>query len=63
MAGVLTKYPADAVRYIGKTSNIMPEQSPYISLLYYILPTFILDSFELVNVEDKPVDNPTPELL
>ena len=41
----------------------MPEQSPYISLLYYILPSFILDSFELVNVEDKPVDNPTPELL
>ena len=37
----------------------MPEQSPYISLLYYILPSFILDSFELVNAEDKPVDNPT----
>ena len=41
----------------------MSEQSPYISLLYYILPSFILDSFELVNVEDKPVDKPTPELL
>ena len=40
----------------------MPEQSPYISLLYYILPSFILDSFELMNVEDRPVDNPTPEL-
>ncbi|MDE5586454.1 MAG: hypothetical protein K2I92_09020 [Muribaculaceae bacterium] len=41
----------------------MPEQSPYISLLYYILPSFILDSFELVKVEDRPVDHPTPELL
>lgn len=41
----------------------MPEQSPYISLLYYILPSFILDSFDLVDVEEKPVDNPTPELL
>ncbi len=41
----------------------MAEQNPYITLLYYILPSFILDSFELVNVEDKPVDKPTPELL
>lgn len=41
----------------------MSESTPYISLLYYILPSFILDSFELVNVEAKAVDNPTPELL
>lgn len=41
----------------------MPESNPYISLLYCVLPSFILDSFELVNVEDNPVDNPTPELL
>ena len=29
----------------------MPGQSAYISLLHHILPSFILDSFELVRVE------------
>lgn len=41
----------------------MSNQDPYIDLLYYILPSFILDSFELTKVDERPVDNPTPDLL